>query len=315
MRKLLLISLILLHWCLLAQQRPDTSFVYNIPLPAFEKQNSPNVFIDGAHHNLHQMGTGFLPLTKLLQSDGFTIQPNTDSFYSTQQLKNCNVLVIANALHPLNINNWVVPNPSAFSEKEIEVIQEWVENGGSLLLIADHMPFGGAAQQLAKAFGAEWLNGFTGTGGRTWPPNTFYRSKNTFLDWAEDFPKYPIDSVATFTGSAIKLPQNAWPILAFTNADTALFCDTAWHFANATKTPLSGYVQGGIFNYGKGTVAVFAEAAMFTAQTVNEQFRVGFNSPNAPQNPQFVLNVFHYLARKKIGDYTSFRSRLKQNKE
>ena len=315
MRQLLLICLILSHWCLLAQQRPDTSFVYTIALPAFEKQNAPIVFIDGAHNNLHQMGTGFLPLVKLLQSDGFTIQPNTDSFYNIQQLQNCNVLVIANALHPSNVGNWIIPNPSAFSEKEIEVIQQWVENGGSLLLIADHMPFGGAAQQLAKAFGAEWLNGFTGTGGRRWPPNTFYSSKNTLLDWAEDFPKYSIDSVATFTGSAIKLPQNAWPILVFTNDDTALFCDTAWRFANATKMPLNGYVQGGLFNYGKGTVAVFAEAAMFTAQMVNDQFRVGFNSPAAQQNADFVLNIFHYLARKNIRDYTLFKSRLKLNKE
>ena len=48
-------------------------------------------------------------------------------------------------------------------------------------------------------------------------------------------------------------------------------------------------------NFAKAKVAMFGEAAMFTAQIVNGNFPVGINSPAAPQNAQFVLNLVHWL--------------------
>lgn len=36
----------------------------------------------------------------------------------------------------------------------------WVESGGRLLLIADHMPLAGSAAKLAAAFGASFTDGF-----------------------------------------------------------------------------------------------------------------------------------------------------------
>lgn len=314
MKSLLTLCICIVATVLKAQQLPDTVFAINLKQPAFEQKNRPTVFIDGAHYNLHQIQTGFLPLARLLQADGYSVQPIDSTITTAERLKNCDVLVIANALNPINIGNWVVPNPSAFTAQEIEIIEQWVTNGGSLLLIADHMPFGGAVQDLGKALGAEWLNGFSGAVGRTWPPNTFYTRNNTLKTWGTGLPQYSIDSVATFTGSAIKLPQGAEAILQFTTTDTAYMCDTAWRFVNAQKQSLEGYVQGGVYTHGKGTVAVFAEAAMFTAQLVNNgQLKVGFNSPKAPQNAHFVLNIFHYLARNKFDGYGKLKESIRQN--
>jgi hypothetical protein len=50
--------------------------------------------------------------------------------------------------------------------------------------------------------------------------------------------------------------------------------------------------------FGSGRVAVFGEAALFTAQSyvldgVTRQ--MGMNHPSAAQNAQFVLNVMHWL--------------------
>ena len=46
----------------------------------------------------------------------------------------------------------------------------------------------------------------------------------------------------------------------------------------------------------KGRVAVFGEAAMFTAQlNVWASTKMGMNGPIADQNPQFLLNVMHWL--------------------
>jgi len=45
-------------------------------------------------------------------------------------------------------------------KNEIKVIRDWVSAGGSLFLIADHMPMSGAAWELAAEFGFEFTNGF-----------------------------------------------------------------------------------------------------------------------------------------------------------
>ena len=50
----------------------------------------------------------------------------------------------------------------------------------------------------------------------------------------------------------------------------------------------------GFLNHGSGKVAVFGEAAMFTAQ-VGRGGPMGMNDPEAQQNSQFVLNVLHWL--------------------
>ncbi len=42
----------------------------------------------------------------------------------------------------------------------MEAVTEWVRAGGALFLIADHMPFPGAAENLAAAFGFTFYNGF-----------------------------------------------------------------------------------------------------------------------------------------------------------
>jgi hypothetical protein len=47
---------------------------------------------------------------------------------------------------------------------------------------------------------------------------------------------------------------------------------------------------------GKGRVAAFGEAAMFSAQVAGQARRpMGFNNPEAAQNAQFVINVMHWL--------------------
>jgi len=48
--------------------------------------------------------------------------------------------------------------------------------------------------------------------------------------------------------------------------------------------------------FGKGRLAVFGEAAMFTAQVSgNSKRKMGMNHPAAKQNAQFFLNVIHWL--------------------
>lgn len=62
---------------------------------------------------------------------------------SAAALTRANILVIVNVLATENVGNWKLPTPSAYTPDEIEAVRRWVSDGGSLLLVADHMPFPG----------------------------------------------------------------------------------------------------------------------------------------------------------------------------
>jgi hypothetical protein len=72
----------------------------------------------------------------------------------------------------------------------------------------------------------------------------------------------------------------------------------AWRFSDSTaEIRGDGLLQGAAFRLGRGRVAVFGEAAMFSAQIKgSERVPMGMNAPAASQNPQFVLNTLHWLA-------------------
>jgi hypothetical protein len=63
------------------------------------------------------------------------------------------------------------------------------------------------------------------------------------------------------------------------------------------RIPVGGWYQGAAIRFGKGRVAVFGEAAMFSAQLAGpNRGPMGMNAPVAARNPQFLLNVMHWLS-------------------
>jgi hypothetical protein len=142
-----------------AQQVADTAFRPAPSAPAFAPGTGPRVGIDGAHHDFHTIGGRYLPFAELLRRDGYRVAAFGSPF-TAEALRSVDVLVVANALAARNETDWTLPTPSAFAPEEIAAVRAWVAGGGSLLLIADHMPFAGAAADLAAAFGIRWANGF-----------------------------------------------------------------------------------------------------------------------------------------------------------
>lgn len=283
-----------------AQQQPDTSFVAEFISPLYGKDQGPMVCIDAAHNNFHTLETGFAPFAKVLRLDGFNARSVKEVLEGeTDPLQGCRILVIANPLHESNINNWRLPNPSAFSDNEIQTINEWVHAGGRLFLIADHMPFAGAAEKLGKSFGFQFNNGFASLEKEQNEPDLFNTSNGRLV--SENLPDKEITSITTFTGSAFRYPPKANPILVFKNGDFSLEPEIAWQFDEDTKTTdLSGYSQGALLAYGEGKLAVFGEAAMFTAQIIKApqgEFKVGLNNKEmAPQNLEFLRSLAKWLA-------------------
>lgn len=289
------------------QQVPDFEFKPSVVNPAYALGMGPRVKIDEAHYNFHTLATRYNAFAKILQYDGYVVTGNTQVF-SSANLRNTSLLVIANAIHPSDTAAWIVPNPSAFTQHEIDEIEKWVKVGGALLLIADHMPFPGAASDLASAFGFTFYNGFATeitsglVPGSKKELDVFNRTENTLSDHSVTKGKNDnayIHQVATFTGQAFQIPATAKSLLTFENHYEILLPDTAWRFNAGTKRiSAGGFSQGAVLEYGKGRIAVFGEAAMFSSQLKGKNKEpFGLSSPDAKQNQQFLLNLIHWLTK------------------
>lgn len=289
-----------------AQQVADSSFVPPVGPPAYPAGRGPRVALDEAHHNFHTLDGRYVTFARLLGDDGFDVVASRTPF-TAGSLTGVDVLVIANALDRSNdeADDWFLPTPSAFTPEEISAARGWVEQGGSLLLIADHMPFPGGASDLAGAFGFELMNGFVVLGGeievRT--PLVFRRSDGTLAAHAvtSGGPGERIDSVATFTGEAFRVPVGATSLLTLPAGSVSLNPDTAWIFHDATpRVDVTGWSQGAVMEVGRGRVAVFGEAAMFSAQLQTQDdgrvIPMGMNAPVAAENPRFLLHLMRWLA-------------------
>lgn len=280
-------------------QSADVEYTY-VPLePAFAKSRGPAVFIDEAHCNFHTACGRYMPFARLLAEDGFVVTPLSASV-SAQTLENCRVLVIANALSPPNLNNWRTPTPSAFSQEEIETLFEWVIGGGSLFLIADHMPFAGAAAALAAKFSFTFYNGFATDASAANADLVFTRRDGSLCDHAITQGRSPaqtIDKVVAFTGQAFAANGDAMPLLALPDDGLVFLPERAWKFPRQTPYhSTKGLLQGAAALAGQGKLAIFGEAAMFSAQVRGApRTKMGMNAPGAEQNAQFLLNVMHWL--------------------
>jgi len=281
----------------LAQQGPDTTFALDIPQPAHARGTGPVIAIDGGHGNFHQVDNRFSPFARVLRADGYRVMGHSGSFLA-EALEKYDVLVIANPLHADNQANWQLPTPSAFTAEEIHLVREWVAAGGNLFLIADHMPFPGAARDLGRAFGFELTNGFA-MDNRRRTRERFLRQRgtlhtNAITNGTDGLS--PVDSVISFTGSAFYAPPEAIPILSFDEHYTNTMPEIAWQFQEDTPFhSAEGMLQGAYRTFGKGRVVVFGEAAMFTAQTSGPNFKVGINVPEAKSNIQLLRNIMQWL--------------------
>jgi hypothetical protein len=178
-----------------AQQEPDTLFRPTVGAPQFAPGSGPVILIDGGHANFHTVEGRFRPFARLMEGDGFRVRALSGEV-DDSALAGVGVLVIANALGP-------DPVVYAFKSREIRALRSWVERGGALLLIADHMPFPAAVRDLGEAFGVSLENGFASADTGFPGSIVFSRARGTLADGplgggAED----GVDSVTSFVGSA-----------------------------------------------------------------------------------------------------------------
>lgn len=299
-RKLLWIGI--LFWIgmsqLIGQQIPDTSFQVNITKKTFPKDEGPVVAIDEGHHNFHTLEGRYQTFAWILRKDGYRVQAHKSAF-TAKSLAGVDILVIANAIHKRNAQDWSLPTPSAFTNREMDVLVEWVRSGGKLFLLADHMPFPGAAESLASRFGFEMTNSFA-FDKRKRNPEYFVRADSSLNSNSVTngiLPYQRIDTVVTFTGQGFYIPAEATPVLTLTDDYVLALPEVAWQFGEKTEyRSAAGTHQLAYREYDKGKVVVSGEAAMFSAQISQGQYKMGLNKPEARQNIQLLLNIASWLA-------------------
>jgi hypothetical protein len=290
------LALLLLALSASAQRIPDPEFDTSVERPAYRLRH-PKVVIDEAHSNFHTAEGRYKPLAEMLRNDGYRVLRGTRKF-DRESLEGIRVLVISNATAPDATDEASRP---AFTEEECDAVRDWVRAGGSLLLIADHTPYGSAAENLAKWFGVEMGKG------TVFDPDHGHKEDPTVLTFSREnglLGSHPIlrglKVVVAFTGQSLGVPDGAVALMKL--GPGAKEAQSVQELQSSTGRPVGGRAQGIALKLGKGRVVMMGEAAMFSAQLIRfehegkpVEFKMGMNVPGNDDR-QLALNIFHWLS-------------------
>jgi hypothetical protein len=285
----------------------DSSFDTKVTRPTYVSEH-PKLLFDEAHKNIHTANGLYKPFVSLVANDGYQVAPNQDKF-SQQALGGYRILVIANALGANDAND-----NSAFTDEECDAVRDWVQSGGSLLLITDHAPTGAAAENLAQRFGVEMSKGMT-EDAKNCDPSSGDTSQLVFTRENGLLLEHPITNgrsesekiqrVMTFTGQSLKAPENSAAFLKLSDAAQNRAAriaveksggDTRVVITYGDPTPATGFAQAVALQFGQGRVVMLGEAAMLTAQLDGKTKKpFGMNVPGI-DNRQLALNIVHWLS-------------------
>lgn len=296
------VTLVLILGCSASHvQRSDETFDAIVSAPAI--RGGKRLLFDDAHNNFHRSDGRYAPFVTLMRNDGFVVTSNKAPF-AMSTLKRQDVLVIVNADVP-------APEAPAFTEAEIEAVATWVESGGSLLLVADHSPFGRSANALAERFGVTMLDAHLKDESHSDPslPGPFFllfTRENGLL--AEHPVTHGLQEgdqvrrVVTFGGQALRAGPNAAPLLRL-SPEARIVRDRTKPSVSEPAGPDA--VHAVAVKHGRGRVVIVGEAAALTAQVITgdaakaagrTELRIGMSRSDL-DNKQLVLNIGRWLAR------------------
>ncbi len=293
-------------WFFLKEPGADLTYDASVVAPALSVKH-PRVTFDHGHNNSHSIRGRYEPFANLLRADGCVVETSSAKI-DDSLLSRTDVLVIVNASAGKPRRE-----DSAFSQDEIATLERWVRSGGSLLLVADHHPYGSSAAPLAKTFGVTMFGGWCDDEANARPGSgdpgqlVFTAAKglgtHPIINGRNE--KEQVGTVETFAGQSLLGPSEADALLVL--ADSAVDrvpigskSETKGGVTTTTfetaDTPAAGHCQGLAMSHGKGRVVILGEAAMLTAQIdANRGTKFGMNAPGN-DNKQFVLNTVRWLA-------------------
>jgi hypothetical protein len=290
-------------------QTADTSYA-----PRVERRmwpdGGPTVAIDDAHWNSHTATRGYAPFAKLLRADGYNVLDSGNAS-SPEVLSNAKVVVVANALGFRGVVREVGQiaridleglAADAFTDPEIEQLDVWVKNGGSLLIAAEPRPAGRAIQSLAERFDVTMRDAMV------FDPEHSERDDQTIIVFTRQgrtMAQHPIiglakqrdsiERVVTFGGQALDGPPHATRLL--------MFSGTAYELKRPNgrtedRIAVPGLAQALAMYHGRGKVVVLGDVDVLTSRVrtaggLND--RVGLRWQNS-DNELFARRIMGWLS-------------------
>ena len=288
------------------QEYADSTYSESADSTFNDVANPVIVFAEG-HNNFGDNRESFAgEMKQFLAREGFELRQYMGAI-TREALKGASILHTDNALASLNQDNWTLPTPSAFTSEEISVIYNWVHNGGALLMVIEHMPFGGSYEDLAKAFNVETSNGFAvderllssyseeNISNAGW--FVFSHENQSLGDHPTLAGRQPDERVlflAADVGSAFLLPDRAVSLMTFGSDAISVEPAVSWKFDSATpRRSVSGWSQGGVMKVGKGRLVVLGDNFLIIPPSqLGSEKEVVFGR----YNPQFTVNVYRWLS-------------------
>jgi hypothetical protein len=262
--------------------------------PTFEINDGPLIMFDSTHKNFFIQSHLIKPLVDLLINDGYRVS-FLDKEFSKSSLSQASVLVVITALPFDFATENSAEDKNTFSENELNELQNWVNNGGSLLVFSEHAPFDQAINPLLRKFDIESSIGTTvdtiNYESKYGPGMIKFENKNLNTNHPIVTGKYKVEKLVSFGGSAL---------LGSKYENILKLDESSFNVKHSTGIGPEGKgnSQGLAGMYGSGKIAAFGDSNGFTAMVFNmddgTKMYAGMNTEGYDWK-NFVLNTFRWL--------------------
>jgi hypothetical protein len=249
---------------------------------------------DSTHKNFFIQSHLIKPLVDLLINDGYRVS-FLDKEFSKSSLSQASVLVVITALPFDFATENSAEDKNTFSENELNELQNWVNNGGSLLVFSEHAPFDQAINPLLRKFDIESSIGTTvdtiNYESKYGPGMIKFENKNLNTNHPIVKGKYKVKKLVSFGGSAL---------LGSKYENILKLDESSFNVKHSTGIGPEGKgnSQGLAGMYGSGKIAAFGDSNGFTAMVFNmddgTKMYAGMNTEGYDWK-NFVLNTFRWL--------------------
>jgi len=272
----------------------DTNVNLEVEDPTFEINDGPLIMFDSTHKNFFIQSHLIKPLVDLLINDGYRVA-FLDKEFSKSSLSQASVLVVITALPFDFATENSAADKNTFSENELDELQNWVTDGGSLLAFSEHAPFDQAINPLLRKFDIESSIGTTvdtiNYESKYGPGMIKFENKNLNTSHPIVNGKYKVEKLVSFGGSAL---------LGSKYENILKLDESSFNVKHSTGIGPEGKgnSQGLAGMYGSGKVAAFGDSNGFTAMVFNmddgTKMYAGMNTEGYDWK-NFVLNTFRWL--------------------
>ncbi len=272
----------------------DTNVNLEVEDPTFEINDGPLIMFDSTHKNFFIQSHLIKPLVDLLINDGYRVS-FLDKEFSKSSLSQASVLVVITALPFDFATENSAADKNTFSENELNELQNWVTDGGSLLAFSEHAPFDQAINPLLRKFDIESSIGTTvdtiNYESKYGPGMIKFENKNLNTNHPIVNGKYKVEKLVSFGGSAL---------LGSKYENILKLDESSFNVKHSTGIGPEGKgnSQGLAGMYGSGKIAAFGDSNGFTAMVFNmddgTKMYAGMNTEGYDWK-NFVLNTFRWL--------------------